>query len=69
MDLELSDSTVYEISIIENGEDTDLKRIIHASRVHLRIGYDPYAGQLFIMTKGDGKIRRVANAIFEENQL
>lgn len=58
----LSDSTVYEITLMKGGQETSLKQLIPAKRVHLRIGYDPYAGDLFIMTKGDGMIRKVKAA-------
>lgn len=69
LDQQLTDSSVYEIAIVENGLETNLKEISHSNRVHLRIGYDLYSGQLFIMTKGDGKIRRVASAYNKEDEI
>ena len=58
---DLSDSTVYELSIISNDKITDLKKLNNTKRVHLRIGYDPYKRELFVMTK-NGMIRKVSNA-------
>lgn len=58
----LSDSTIYEISIVHNGRDTDLRRISRINRLHLRIAYDHYSKQLYVITKADGMIRRVIAA-------
>lgn len=63
MDEQLRDSTVYQITIMENGVATDLREMIDSKRVHLRIGFNEYAGELYIMTKEDGMIRRVVRAI------
>lgn len=38
------------------------RRPRRTERAHLRIGYDEYRGDLFIMTKADGMIRRVSRA-------
>ncbi|MEO7962267.1 MAG: PQQ-dependent sugar dehydrogenase, partial [Ginsengibacter sp.] len=40
IDRQLSDSSIYELSIIENGEPTDLRKLNNEKRIHLRIGYD-----------------------------
>ena len=69
IDENLSDSTVYEVTIVQNGKETNLKELIGTSRVHLRIGYDSYADQLFVMSKVDGKVRRISNAYFDQPAL
>lgn len=60
MDRDLSDSTIYELSIISDDQPTDLKKMNNTKRVHLRIGYDPYKKDLFVMTK-NGIIRKLSN--------
>jgi len=62
MDPALSDSTVYELKIIQDGQETSLKELSNSKRLHLRIAYDPYKKDLYIITKIDGKIRRVVKA-------
>lgn len=63
IDQHLSDSTIYEIDgIIQNGKETNLREMSKAKRLHLRIGYDRFTKQLFVMTKVDGMIRRVTKA-------
>tara|TARA_R110002049_G_scaffold308875_1_gene514621 strand:+ start:50 stop:190 length:141 start_codon:yes stop_codon:yes gene_type:complete len=37
------------------------------NRAHMRIGYDEYAGDLFIMTKADGMIRRITKAYYQQS--
>ena len=69
IDEALSDSTVYDISIVKNGIETGLKKIVDTKRVHLRIGYDQYSGQLFIMTKDDAMIRKVSKAFYQESHI
>jgi hypothetical protein len=61
MDENLSDSTIYELTIIRDGKETSLRDLSHEQRMHLRIGYDRFAKQLYLITKVDGMIRRVAN--------
>ncbi|HEX8038181.1 MAG TPA: PQQ-dependent sugar dehydrogenase, partial [Chryseosolibacter sp.] len=58
----LADSTVYELTIIRNGKETDLRQMSHETRLHLRIGYDRFSRQLYVITKVDGMIRRVVKA-------
>lgn len=55
----LSDSAVYELTIMQNGKETNLQEMSHAKRIHLRIGYDRFTRELYVITKVDGKIRRV----------
>lgn len=62
IDPRLSDSTVYELTIIENGKETSLKEMSDVKRLHLRIGYDRFTKILYVITKVDGKIRRVTKA-------
>lgn len=69
IDEALSDSTVYDLSIVKNGIETGLKKIVDTKRVHLRIGYDQYSGQLFIMTKDDAMIRKVSKAFYQESHI
>ncbi|WP_159467698.1 PQQ-dependent sugar dehydrogenase [Dyadobacter sp. 3J3] len=59
---QLSDSTVYEISITKNLKPTDLKQMSGSKRVDLRIEYNPFTREMFVMTKSDGKIRRIKTA-------
>ena len=47
---------------MRDGTETNLKEMDQAKRLHLRIAYDPYKKDLYIITKIDGKIRRVAKA-------
>lgn len=58
----MSDSTVYELSIFQDGKETSLREMSQMKRIHLRIGYDRVAKQLYVITKADGKIYRVSNA-------
>ncbi len=62
IDESLTDSTVYQLTIIKDGKETDLREMSHAKRIHLRIGYDRLSKQLFVITKVDGTIRRVVKA-------
>jgi len=62
MDETLSDHTIYELNIMQNGAITNLQTLSHVARVHLRIGYDEHTKNLFIMTKSDGRVRRVTQA-------
>jgi glucose/arabinose dehydrogenase/mono/diheme cytochrome c family protein len=59
VDPQLKDSAVYQLTIVENGKETNLQKMSHTKRLHLRIAYDQYAKQLYVITKADGKIRRV----------
>ncbi len=62
MDDHLTDSTVYEISIIQDGRETALSQMSKAKRLHLRIGYDHLNKDLYVITKADGMIRKVIKA-------
>lgn len=61
----LSDSSVYDLSIVENNKPADLLQLNNTKRVHLRIGYDVYAKELYIMAK-NGMIRKVTDAYIKK---
>ncbi|KQS34367.1 hypothetical protein ASG33_08360 [Dyadobacter sp. Leaf189] len=62
VDKNLSDPSVHELSVTYNGKETSLTELTGAKRVDVRIEYDRQTGDMYIMTKPDGKIRRVVNA-------
>jgi len=64
MDEALSDPKVYELNIVRDGIATSIGTLSHTKRAHLRIGYDDQAGDLFIMTKEDGRVRRITKAYY-----
>jgi len=67
IDPQLSDSSIYELSIDFDHQPTDLRQLNHTKRIHLRIGYDFFANNLYIMTK-DGSIRKVTNAFIKKKE-
>lgn len=62
----LSDSTVYELMINLDGKETDLQKMSGSKRVDLRVEYNPFTKDMFIMTKIDGKIRKITKAYLEK---
>ncbi len=60
IDPKLSDRSVYELSIIRDGKETNLIEMSGSKRVDVRVEYDRYTKELYLMTKSDGRIRRVA---------
>lgn len=60
IDPALKDSTVYELIIQQDGKETDLREMSGSKRLHLRIGYDPFKKDLYVITKVDGKIRKLS---------
>jgi hypothetical protein len=62
IDGKLSDRSVYELMIIRDGKETNLVEMSGSKRVDLRVEYDRFTRQLYMMTKSDGKIRRVTKA-------
>jgi len=62
IDPKLTDRSVYELIIVRNGKETNLVEMSGSKRVDLRVEYDRFTKQLYIMTKSDGKIRRVSKA-------
>jgi glucose/arabinose dehydrogenase len=57
---QLRDSTIYELAISKDGRETTLREMSGIKRLHLRIGYDRFSKQLYVITKADGRIYRVA---------
>lgn len=62
MDQGLTDSKVYELNIVRDGRATTVGTLSNTKRAHLRIGYDEQSGDMFIMTKEDGRVRRITKA-------
>ena len=62
MDAKLADPKVYELNVEREGVATSIAALSHTKRAHLRIGYDEQTGDLFFMTKEDGRVRRVTKA-------
>ena len=62
LDAGTADHTIRELSIVRAGAVTSVKALAQVDRAHLRIGYDDRTGDLFVLTKGDGRIRRVTAA-------
>ncbi|WP_439557084.1 PQQ-dependent sugar dehydrogenase [Dyadobacter sp.] len=62
IDKNLSDPSVHELTVTYQGKNTSLTELTGAKRVDVRIEYDRQTGEMYIMTKPDGKIRRVVNA-------
>jgi glucose/arabinose dehydrogenase/mono/diheme cytochrome c family protein len=65
MDKKLSDPTIHELVISENGKDSNLVELTGSKRVDVRIEYDRITKEMYVMTKPDGKIRRIKNAFIE----
>ena len=62
INLQHNDSTIYELNIINNGKKTTLQELSNTKRLHLRITYDQINKELYLITKSDGKIRRIVKA-------
>lgn len=60
MGADLADRTIYELTIIREGALVTVKSLAGAQRAHLRLGYDERTGDLYVLTKDDGMIRRVS---------
>jgi glucose/arabinose dehydrogenase len=69
IDENLSDSTIYSMNVVYNGIKTGIQAISDSQRSHLRIGYDSYKEELFIMTKANGMVRKVTKAFYEQEKL
>ncbi|GAB2787568.1 hypothetical protein GCM10027275_35470 [Rhabdobacter roseus] len=67
IDKQLTDSTAYEIGLVQGTRETTMQELTATKRVDLRIDYNPYTKELYLMSKNDGKIRRVTKAYFEKN--
>jgi hypothetical protein len=66
MGAELADHTIYDLNIVRDGVPTGVKALGHLDRAHLRLGYDARTGELFLMTKGDGMVRRITAAYMRQ---
>jgi glucose/arabinose dehydrogenase/mono/diheme cytochrome c family protein len=55
----LSDSSIYEFTIMQNEKETTLQELSASKRLHLRVFYDRFGKDLYVITKVDGRIRRV----------
>jgi glucose/arabinose dehydrogenase len=62
VDASLADTQIYELNIVRDGLATSLATLANTKRAHLRIGYDEPTGDMYIMTKEDGWLRRVTTA-------
>ena len=58
----LTDHTIYELFVEQQGTPVTMKELSPTPRLDLRITYDPYKKEMYLMTKGDGKIRKIAKA-------
>ncbi|HEX5167825.1 MAG TPA: PQQ-dependent sugar dehydrogenase [Cyclobacteriaceae bacterium] len=58
----LSDSTIHELTIVRDGKETSLKEMSNTKRLHLRIAYDRRTGNMYVISKMDGMIRRIVKA-------
>ncbi|GAB4025254.1 PQQ-dependent sugar dehydrogenase [Spirosoma gilvum] len=63
IDKNLTDHSVHELTIVQDGKATTLAELTGSKRVDLRINYNRLTKEMYIMTKSDGKIRRIKRAI------
>jgi mono/diheme cytochrome c family protein len=61
-DAGLTDRTIYELNVMRDGAVTSVKALSNVDRAHLRIGYDGRTGEMYLLTKDDGMIRRITRA-------
>ncbi|MCE6987773.1 PQQ-dependent sugar dehydrogenase [Dyadobacter sp. CY323] len=66
IDKNLSDSTMHELAIVQGGKEVNLVDLSGSKRVDVRIEYDRFTREMYIMTKPDGKIRRITKAYFDK---
>jgi glucose/arabinose dehydrogenase/mono/diheme cytochrome c family protein len=62
IDKALSDSTVYQLTIMESAKEITLQEMSNTKRLHQRIAYDHLRKDLYVITKADGRIRRISKA-------
>jgi glucose/arabinose dehydrogenase/mono/diheme cytochrome c family protein len=58
----LTDHTIYELFVQQNGAPVTMKELSPTPRLDLRITYDPFKKEMYLMTKGDGKVRKIVKA-------
>jgi hypothetical protein len=68
IDPTLSDSTIYELTIMKDGRETSLQEMSGIKRMHQRIAYDRFKKIMYVITKSDGKIRQISNAYYSDQQ-
>ncbi len=61
----LNDHTIYEMFVVQNGKNVSMKELVPTPRLDLRVTYDPFKKEMYLMTKGDGKIRKIVKAYLE----
>ena len=62
MSKQLSDSTIYQLSVANDGRETTMQELTGIKRQHLRIGYDAIEQEMYVITKIDGRIWKIVNA-------
>ncbi|WP_373330740.1 PQQ-dependent sugar dehydrogenase [Salmonirosea aquatica] len=62
----LTDHTIHEFFVQQKGTPVTMKELSPTPRLDLRISYDPFKKEMYLMTKGDGKIRKIVKAYLEE---
>ncbi|GAB4052244.1 PQQ-dependent sugar dehydrogenase [Spirosoma litoris] len=63
IDKNLTDHSVHELTIVQDGKATNLAELSGSKRVDLRVNYNRLTKEMYITTKGDGKIRRIKTAV------
>ncbi len=58
----LTDHTIYELFVQQNGAPVTMKELSPTPRLDLRITYDPFKKEMYLITKGDGKIIKIVKA-------
>jgi len=58
----LTDHTIYELFVQQNGLPVTMKELSPTPRLDLRITYDPFKKEMYLITKGDGKVRKIVKA-------
>ncbi len=53
---------IYELSIRGDDGPTNMRDYTGLRRLHLRISYDPFQNEMYVLTKMDGRIYRVVGA-------
>lgn len=66
IDPDMSDPVIREITVVHNGKKTSMEAITGSKRVDLRICYNEFTREMFLMTKSDGKIRKIVKAYNEK---
>jgi glucose/arabinose dehydrogenase/mono/diheme cytochrome c family protein len=61
----LTDSSIHEFSIVKDSKPGNLIEISGSKRVDVRIEYNRQTREMYIMTKPDGKIRKITKAYVE----